>query len=111
MAAGLCAAVCRHFLHVEPGQKAWVGWKAHVRAYMYANSSVSYMASRPISSDIGRLVDRLFRITDGVYDFFIEWVAIRYHWTLDSSCLYLACLTDSSNIQLYWTATHRIHVL
>ena len=47
--------------------------------------------------------------------FLIGWVDVQYHWTLDSSCLYLArssdspkYYTDSSNITGYWTAAHPI---
>ena len=67
--------------------------------------SISYMASCPISSDIGQLYKqaswshRLFGVIGSVYDiqynkFLIEWVAIQYYRTLDLSCLYLARPTD-----------------
>ena len=42
------------------------------------------------------LMNRPFRIMGAVYDeFLIEWVAIQYYCTPDSSCLYLARLSDS----------------
>ena len=49
--------------------------------------------------------------------FLIESVAIQYHWTLDSSCLYmyLARHTDSPNYSTdpfqYWMATHPIRYI
>ena len=59
------------------------------------------------------LMNRLFSM-GGMYDILlIEWVAIQYHWTLDSPCLYLArptdlikYSTDSFIITEYWIANH-----
>ena len=75
--------------------------------------SISYKANHPISSDIGWLDEQTghkFMIMAAWYTiynkFLIGWVAVQYHCTLDSSCLYLArpsdslkYRTDSSNIQ------------
>ena len=65
--------------------------------------SISHKAKRPISSDIGWLDEQTghkFMIMGAwctIYNkFLIGWVAIQYHWTLDSSCLYLARPSDSA---------------
>ena len=83
-------------------------------SYNNSISSIFYdniMANHPISRDIGQLDDRKGHLESWVVcttcnKFLIEWVAIPYHWTLDSPCLYLArpmhslkYITDSSNIQ------------
>ena len=72
-----------------------------------SDCSISYMANHPISSDIGRLNEQAIRVVCMICNkFLIEWVALQYHWTLDSSCLYLARPTDSSNIRYTYFRMH-----